>query len=348
MKAYTDQNFSVSPRVARRGFTLVELLVVIAIIGILIGLLLPAVQAAREAARRMQCLNNVKQWGLALQNYHDVQRGLPQFTSWGKSASTGTVQDTGFSIHARILPYIEQGAFMVGVNFGDYDAYRLWSSKTAINPLLYEKCDFPCLTLWCPSEDQPKKALQPRNDNLYANNTNYVFCTGTSVGTKNNLDGGKNDGAFRFVQTSYATMTDGTSNTMVVSEARMQFESMPSNPQEKDLDRTSVLGEGTVSSYVDPDLASMSGSVSLTHRGSPWLAGRHYATGYSAYSAPNAKVPTVWLRGSELTFDGASSNHPGVVVVGMGDGSVRTVAGTIDLVTWRALATTSGGETTAL
>ena len=61
----------------RRGFTLIELLVVIAIIGVLIGLLLPAVQAAREAARRAQCINNLKQLGLAMHNYHDVNGSFP-------------------------------------------------------------------------------------------------------------------------------------------------------------------------------------------------------------------------------------------------------------------------------
>ncbi len=143
-------------------------------------------------------------------------------------------------------------------------------------------------------------------------------------------------------------MTDGTSNTMVVSEARTQFESAPTNPRERDMDRMSVLGEGTVGNYVDPDLSSMAGSVSLTHRGSPWITGRHYATGYSAYSRPNAKVPGIWLRGSELIFEGASSNHPGVVVVGMGDGSARNVSEQIELNIWRAAATTSGAETQTL
>ena len=328
----------------RKAFTLVELLVVIAIIGILIGLLLPAVQAAREAARRMQCSNNVKQWGLALANYADALNGLPQFTSWGKSVSAGTTGlNTGFSIQARILPYIEQGAFMQGVDFGDYDNYRLWGNKTALNEVLRDRCGFPCSTLWCPSEDQERKALQPRNDNLYANNVNYVFCTGSSVGTRNNLDDHNNDGAFRFVQTSYATLVDGTSNTMVVSEARMQTSAF--SAAELSMDRMSVLGEGSCANYVDPDLAAMKSLASLTHRGSPWLAGRHYATGYSAYSAPNAKVPSIWLRGYELTFDGASSNHPGIVVVGFADGSVRNVSETVELCVWRACATASGGET---
>lgn len=329
-----------------RAFTLVELLVVIAIIGVLLGLLLPAVQAAREAARRMQCSNNVKQLLLALANYADAQRGLPQFTSWGKSVSSGiSGLDTGYSIHARILPYIEQGAFMQGIDFGDYDDRRLWSAKTQINASLHDKCGFPCPVLWCPSEDQEKQALQPRNENLYANNVNYVFCTGTSTGVGNNLNYGQNDGAFRFVQTSFATLVDGTSNTMVLSEARMQLSAF--SPEEKNMDRLSVLGEGAPGDYINPDLAAMKSQASLTHRGSPWLAGRHYATGYSAYSRPNAKAPSIWLRGMELTFDGASSNHPGIVVVGFADGSVHNVSETVELGVWRAYATAAGGETQA-
>ena len=332
-------------RKRRDGFTLVELLVVIAIIGILIGLLLPAVQAAREAARRMQCLNNVKQWGLALTNYADVYRGLPQFTSWGRSAGSSTVYNTGFSIQARVLPFIEQGSFMVGIDFGDYDKYRLWGKASSINEALIEKCDFPCPMLFCPSEDQSHKALQGRNANLLANNVNYMFCTGTGTGRGNSLDSLRNDGTFRFTQTSFATLLDGTSNTMVISEARMRFETVPSSPSLEDMDRMSAWADGSPEDFMNLDLESFRSQAIISHRGSPWLAGRHYSAGYSAYSLPNAKVPGIWLRGAELIYQGASSNHPGVVIVGMADGSARTVSDTIDLNVWRAAATVAGSET---
>src|SRR5262245_12785986 len=94
----------------RRGFTLIELLVVIAIIAVLIALLLPAVQAAREAARRAQCVNNLKQLALAVQNYHDVNGARPP-TAICSSANASNVcfgWTPDFSVKARILPFLEQ------------------------------------------------------------------------------------------------------------------------------------------------------------------------------------------------------------------------------------------------
>lgn len=96
----------------RRGFTLIELLVVIAIIAVVIGLLLPAVQKVRDAANRMKCANHLKQIGLAVHGYHDTHNGLPP-------QATYTVGSTfsGYSMHARILPFIEQGNLHAQVNF---------------------------------------------------------------------------------------------------------------------------------------------------------------------------------------------------------------------------------------
>src|SRR5688500_16088889 len=92
-------------RCGKRGFTLVELLVVIAIIGILVALLLPAIQAAREAARRSQCINNLKQYGLALQNYHLTHTAFPAAALMKRSATDGYA-----SANTALLPYCEESA----------------------------------------------------------------------------------------------------------------------------------------------------------------------------------------------------------------------------------------------
>jgi prepilin-type N-terminal cleavage/methylation domain-containing protein/prepilin-type processing-associated H-X9-DG protein len=103
-----------------RGFTLIELLVVIAIIAVLISLLLPAVQAAREAARRAQCSNNLKQLGLAMHNYASAQGLLPPVIvdySWDSSNNMMKEPRQNWGIHARLLPYLEQGATFNAINF---------------------------------------------------------------------------------------------------------------------------------------------------------------------------------------------------------------------------------------
>src|SRR5215468_703659 len=101
----------------RRGFTLIELLVVIAIIAVLIALLLPAVQAAREAARRSQCVNNMKQIGLGIHNYHQINDCFPPggFSAYDPKANNGN--NSGPSQHARLLAFIEQQPLANALNW---------------------------------------------------------------------------------------------------------------------------------------------------------------------------------------------------------------------------------------
>ncbi len=308
-----------SPRT--RGFTLIELLVVIAIIAVLISLLLPAVQSAREAARRIQCTNNLKQIGLAMHNYHDAVGSLPP----------GVVGCCNGTWQVFILPYIEQGNLANSYNFFTpryVDPSNVTVTTGFINALL------------CPSDERSKPtstALGAFNGQVSAHN--YVANWGqTDIDQQNLLNGVAFMGApFTFIAhysnanhvdtpnkgmlTRFASITDGLSNTMLVSET--------------------VVGKGS-------DLrgltwwADATGYTSFIPPNSS-LFDLMYSASACAYPFNNNTPCQIATTQSGL-MTGARSRHPGGVNVTMADGSVRFVKNSVNIATWRALSSTKGGE----
>ncbi|MEP3478816.1 MAG: DUF1559 domain-containing protein [Fuerstiella sp.] len=204
-------------RTLKKGFTLIELLVVIAIIAILVSLLLPAVQQAREAARRTQCKNNLKQMGLALHNYHDVSMTFPM---GAREAQTGT---WGPSWMAGILPYLDQAPLFSQLNFS------VGNSGFTGNHGVTGSVTIPAYL--CPSS--PLEEFDSRNQ-LRAQ---YVGISGASDGdpasTQYPIIGRGQETNLRSAQgvligrgavVRIRDITDGTSNTMCVSECGDFFE----------------------------------------------------------------------------------------------------------------------------
>jgi len=199
----------------RRGFTLIELLVVIAIIAVLIALLLPAVQAAREAARRAQCVNNMKQIGLALHNYHSVQDKFPLGASLNMYFPGTYYAKQCWSAHAQLLPQMEQMAIYNSINFFFGVDTASGSTSNVVNTTaIYTHV----ATFLCPSD--PNQTSQPSPNNYFA-------CVGT---TTNFGDGGNANVAtladhpttgFFGYQVCYGIRdaTDGTSNTIAFCES---------------------------------------------------------------------------------------------------------------------------------
>src|SRR5688572_21730885 len=204
-----------SRTVLRPAFTLIELLVVIAIIAILIGLLLPAVQKVREAANRMKCANNLKQLGLAVHNYHDTHGQFPSM----EVTTDGLPQ---LSVHAAALPFIEQENLRHLI-VPDQRLFHLAAGQARLNPVQAPAARTVVKTFLCPSDGQSPvfTQYQARFGADALAGTNYVANTGTGTGTFYDLRH-PTDGVFWYnARPGFADLTDGTSQTLLLSEARL-------------------------------------------------------------------------------------------------------------------------------
>jgi prepilin-type N-terminal cleavage/methylation domain-containing protein len=200
----------------RRGFTLIELLVAIAIIAVLIALLLPAVQAAREAARRAQCVNNLKQMGLALQNYHDTSGAFPMsYAARSKFVDGATDAAPGWGWGTMILPQLEKSAlFNAGNLVVNVESPQNW---TVVQTILS--------TYLCPSDPIPGGTFGVTNASgkvlAMTGATSYAACVGndfsdSTTGLDN--DGLGNGVLFRNSAIRAADIADGTSQTITIGE----------------------------------------------------------------------------------------------------------------------------------
>jgi prepilin-type N-terminal cleavage/methylation domain-containing protein/prepilin-type processing-associated H-X9-DG protein len=199
-----------------RAFTLIELLVVIAIIAVLIALLLPAVQSAREAARRTQCVNNLKQMGLALHNYHDSMSVFPPgYIAAGPYIDGETDVSPGWSWASMILPQLDQSPLYSSINF--------WLPVAA--PANTTATQTSLSVFICPSDQIPGRtfAVTDGFGNTVATvaPTSYADSTGSDaadVATGLNNDGLGNGLFYRDSGTQIGAVIDGTSNTVMLLE----------------------------------------------------------------------------------------------------------------------------------
>ena len=329
-------------RIRSRGFTLIELLVVIAIIAVLIALLLPAGQAAREAARRSQCVNNLKQIGLAFHNYESTNGSLPYGQ---KSCCWGT-----WLLPA--LPTLEQQSLFNAWNAaGDLK----WNGTALDAPFRYSGvCNITVSStrvnsFMCPSDGGATSltgigqtlngvAMLTTSQNYVVNYGNLQTDQLASVtfgGITFNFGGAPfadmdapGAGMNKVAVVTFANISDGLSNTMLASELIVGTGKGGQFNANQDLRGFSWWGSAaSYTAWIPPNSS---------------LPDQTESTGYCVYpyqSNPPCTGPSTLAR-----YNGARSRHPGGVNVLFGDGTVRFIKNSISLPIWQGLSTTRAGE----
>jgi len=331
-----------------RGFTLIELLVVIAVIAVLIALLLPAVQASREAARRMQCLNNLKQIGLAVSNFEATTGALPMtlaMTGFGNTVTT----DTGWSAQARILPYLEGNNLFNAANNG---IFKEDPGNTTVVQLTIA-------AFVCPSEINPQPYA---HDYGISGVTNYGFCGGDWF-VWGGFNGPANRQGFGPNRSRrLAEFLDGLSHTLIAAEVKAhqtasncRFTPLPSVNDPNNIP-SPLADPFTVAPEYDNG-GCLTQNQAEFH--TEWSDGHVHTGGFTTAWPPNKPiVGRTTYKGLDLDLNGineenggptfaainARSHHPGGVNALFGDGSARFTKSTINGLTWRALGTVAGDE----
>jgi prepilin-type processing-associated H-X9-DG protein len=329
----------------------VELLVVIAIIGILVALLLPAVQAAREAARRTDCVNNLKQLGLAVHNYHDTHKYFP----FGKGPSyPGAPVYARWSAHALILSFMEQGNVQGAIDFnyppatpgmgGVIPFMPPYSNPNGINVAISKTLIPPFL---CPSDPTTGDGTWPGQTNYGVNQGGWLCDRGDSPPSPNDISPLElQTGVMYYLNTTnMASIIDGTSNTAMISE-KLRGVGAP-HPR---TDMFVIPNQTTIdATYQTCTAVNVATATPLTSKwGWSWVMGENCCTLYNHVSPPNTKTC------AGLPFPGTMTNmsmqvppssyHPGGVNLALVDGSVRFVPNQVNLSVWRGLGTRNGGE----
>jgi prepilin-type N-terminal cleavage/methylation domain-containing protein/prepilin-type processing-associated H-X9-DG protein len=342
---------SVRSRNASGGFTLIELLVVIAIISVLIALLLPAVQSAREAARRAQCVNNLKQIGLAMHNYEEALGVFPPgyVSSVDRTVLDACNQDaenqhgvdlgTGWAWGSMILPFMEQQPLYSSINFNLSVAYHQndTCSLTVVSGHVCPSDPGPSVV---PVFEDPPDPANPGSynashivDTLSRGNYVGMYGIGEVCAQSGALDSPNNNGAgplgqhagifYRNSATRIAAITDGTSNTIMVGERshNLSYVTWVARSIDGWLGKTSPIEGGTDTFNPSPE------ECWTQIMGPAGLEG-----GNRTINDPNAHVEDYW------------SMHPGGANMLFADGSVHFLKSSINPISWRALATRAGGE----
>lgn len=323
---------------ARPGFTLIELLVVIAVIAILIALLLPAVQAAREAARRANCVANLKQIGIALQNYHDAMGGFPVgfLVPSGPVPAETSVSQYRWSVLAQMAPFLEQQALFHALNFDFAVGYRptgasaFWPFHPANSTAMAVRVS----VFLCPSDGAPA----PMPD---SGPTNYAFCSGD--GSNGGEATGANGVFILGPSLSIRDVKDGTSGTVSSAEHLLGIAGPYTQTTPTPLPSEPRRAFARAAAPLDDASCAAAPLGWLFNKGAGWWDGNYLNTLYNHHETPNGR------RVDCITYHNpgwmaARSNHPGGVNVLYCDGHAAFVTDGVAPAAWRATSTRAGGE----